>query len=100
MPQVDLEPSLLTLKARDAGAIDLEPRVWAAIARAQIDRDTSLFNGGAWNWRLATGAIALAASAGFMAATWVPTAQAKPTQALESWTRSQAPKAPSVLLGG
>ena len=100
MLRVVLDHRLLALKAQNTNVVDVENRVWLAIACQESERSLSGFGNALWSWRLATGAVAVAASVGFMAATLTPTAQAKPIQALESWTSSQAPLAPSDLLGG
>ena len=100
MPQIDLDNLLLALKTQSMRRIDVEYRVWSAIARVRSDRNNNIFGGALLSWRLATGVITLAASAGFMAAALSPADQTRPVQALESWTSPQGPLAPSVLLGG
>jgi hypothetical protein len=105
MTKPDIEDLLLSLRTQRATGlpIDLEQRVWARIALAGQETAGSagfLSTGSQLSWRLSVGAVALAAGAGFLAATLAPPVAVARPVSIEGWMTRDAPLAPSTILGG
>lgn len=100
MDEGKLDGLLDGLTVRNTASIDLESRVWTVIAQRDQEYRSGGFASRGLNWRLASCAVAIAAGVGFVTATIAPVANARPVQAIDSWTSAQSPLAPSDLLGG
>jgi hypothetical protein len=105
MMKPDIDDLLLSMRTQQATElpIDLEQRIWSKIARSGQETAGStgfLSTGSRLGWSLSAGAIALAAGAGFLAATLAPPVAVARPLAIESWMSPDAPLAPSTILGG
>ena len=105
MTKPDIDDLLLSMRTQQASELpsDLEQRIWSGIALAGQETAGSagfLSTGSRLGWRLSAGAVALAAGAGFLAATLAPPVAVARPVSVEGWMTPDAPLAPSTILGG